>query len=425
MDRRLLLACLLIVVGTVSWRREVYFSGALDTVVLAKAVLACAALFVAVTTKPTQDGVRAPWMGAVWFLGVYVCVSTLGAWASGDVWASGILAIRLLLTAAVIFFLARSYPGALVMRALAISMAMVGAVSAVTGFLSLGLVAGRLLGGIPPLTPNELSLLCGIGLIYILWRCIQGLGRWYDVAGGISLFAVFWATGSRTGLAVLLGAILVMLLQARRLPVGVFVISVASMPVLFYVITSTAALAEHFGRGGWQNISTFSSRTIAWRAAIELPDTWWERWLGGGLALKRIAVPARWWSEQGLDSSVISGLVQTGIAGLVLLSVWALVTAVRACRAPFPERMLWTSLLAFVAVRGLLESGLFDASPAFLVFFLITLVAGPPNPRSLVDEDVPSERSSIQPPPVSARSWPQDRVMTTDAGSVRRTLGGQ
>jgi hypothetical protein len=392
MDRKVFLACLLIVAGTISWRSGAYFSGAFDVVVLLKAILAGLALVVAASARPAQDGHNPPWLGAVWFVGVYVCVSALGAWGSGDLQASGILAMRLLLTAAVIFALARAYPGVVVIEGLATAMVAVGVVSAATGVSSLGSGSGRLVGGVPPLTPNEISLLCGIGLLFIIWRCLTSGGRWYHFSAIAGLFAIFWVTGSRTGLTVLLGAVVLMIVQVRRMPVGAFVVAVGSVPLLFYTITSTSLVGDYVGRGGAQSISTLSSRTIAWRAAIELPDTWWESWFGSGLAVKRIAVPARWWSEQVLDSSVVSALVQTGIVGVLLLLLWTVTTVSRAVRAPAPERLLWTSLLAFVVVRSILESGLFDATPAFLVFFLIALVAGPALRPSASIGAVPARR---------------------------------
>ena len=229
----------------------------------------------------------------------------------------------------------------------------------------------------PPLTPNELALLCGVGLIFVLWRCFDGRGRWFDLAIVALLVAIVWATGSRTGLAVLLVSVLIMLVQVRRLPLGVFAGIAVAIPVAFYGIASTTLISDFLGRGGTRGIATLSSRTIAWQAAVDLPQTAWQQLFGGGLSLKRIPVPARWWSEQGLDSSWISGLVQVGIVGVILLLLWTLVTGYRAARGPAPDRLLWTGLLSYVVARGLLESGLFDATPAFLVFFLIALLPRP------------------------------------------------
>jgi hypothetical protein len=85
MDRRLPLACLLIVVGMLLWRRGVYFFGALDPVVMAKAVLAWAALLVAVTAKRTR--MDSPHRGLERSgSSVSTCASPrIGAWSSGDV----------------------------------------------------------------------------------------------------------------------------------------------------------------------------------------------------------------------------------------------------------------------------------------------------------------------------------------------------
>ena len=172
---------------------------------------------------------------------------------------------------------------------------------------------------------------------------------------------------------------------------------VVALPVAFYAIASTTLISDFLGRGGTRGITTLSSRTIAWQAAVDLPQTAWQQLFGGGLSLKRIPVPARWWSEQGLDSSWISGLVQVGIVGVILLLVWTLVTGFRAARAPTPERLLWSGLLSYVVTRSALESGLFDATPAFLVFFLIALL-----PRamqhSLARDSAPSRHGTLLSP---------------------------
>ena len=81
---------------------------------------------IAVSSGPSGRRVPPPFLGALSFLGVYVAVSVFGAWTSGDVLASSILATRLLLTAAVILFLVRAYSALIVMRGLAIAMTTVG-----------------------------------------------------------------------------------------------------------------------------------------------------------------------------------------------------------------------------------------------------------------------------------------------------------
>jgi hypothetical protein len=59
---------------------------------------------------------------------------------------------------------------------------------------------------------------------------------------------------------------------------------------------------------------------------------------------------------------------------------------------PRPDRLLYLSLLVFILVRSVLESGLLDATPAFCVFFAI----------SLVSEERSRRASRVRPGPLQA-----------------------
>jgi O-antigen ligase len=114
---------------------------------------------------------------------------------------------------------------------------------------------------------------------------------------------------------------------------------------------------------------------IAWDAARSWAESGWQVAFGGGLSVKVIRVRGQWWTEQPLDSSWVSLLVQAGVLGLVAALAWVLWVGVGARRVAAPERALLTGLLVFLVGRSLLESGLFDATPAFLLFTAVSLAA--------------------------------------------------
>ena len=107
---------------------------------------------------------------------------------------------------------------------------------------------------------------------------------------------------------------------------------------------------------------------------------------GGGLNVKIIPVAGQYWETQPLDSSWASLLVQTGLLGLLVAAGWVCWVARGVLRAPYPHRVLFVGLWVFLVGRSLLESGLFDASPAFLLFLAVSLLAESTSRLRLRDE---------------------------------------
>ena len=188
-----------------------------------------------------------------------------------------------------------------------------------------------------------------------------------------------------------------MVVQARRFSVPAFLAMVAAVPAAMYAVLATSAVTDMLLRGGSQNVTTLSSRTIAWQAALTMDTSTYQRWFGGGLTLKHIPVSGQYWQTQLLDSSWVSGLVQTGILGLVVIGLWVLTTSVAALRTPRPWRPLWLGLLVFIVLRSLLESGLFDASTSFIVFALVSLASERSVRAAVVDEAAASDPSFDEP----------------------------
>ncbi len=358
-------ASLFLVVAVIAWRGGEFYAGGADPVVMAKALLTGVALLVAFAGTRSPDAPPLPVAPLGW-LGGYLAVATLAALAGGLTIASLILVVRLVVTASVVIVLCSRYGALVTFSALTKAMVIVAGVATVTGIGTL--TSGRLSGGIPAATPNEISVLCCVPLVPLLWRWVRGVATGPELALASGLAAVAWLTGSRTGLAVLVLATVGTYLFTRRVSIGAFTAVVVGIPVVAYVALGTSVLGEYVGRGGTQSVTTLSSRTIAWNAALHLADDFWSRWFGAGLALKQIPVPARFWSVQGLDSSWFSALVQVGWFGLALLALWALSSMLRAGRSPY--RALWLPLLVLVVLRSLLESGMFDSSPAFLAFLV-------------------------------------------------------
>ncbi len=419
----LYLCCILLVACTIPWRRGTYFAGGLDPVVALKALIGGAALVLAFALS-RRRGARVR-LGArtVGLATVYLVISCVGGWAADATLPSVIIAIRVAMLLASLAFLLQTFGTARVVPAVLGTMGAVAGFAIVTaiGRPSLSavigtLTSGRLQGGIPPLAPNEIAFLCGALLLLTVHRIIERHAGAWQVAAAVVLASLVWLTGSRTTAATLVLALAVMVVQARRFSVPAFLALVAAVPAAMYVVLATTAVTDMLLRGGSQNVTTLSSRTIAWQAALSMDTSTYQRWFGGGLTLKHIPVSGQYWQTQLLDSSWVSGLVQTGILGLVVIGLWVVTTSVAALRTPRPWRPLWVGLLVFIVFRSLLESGLFDASTSFIVFALVSLASERPARESDAEPGHDRESGSSAPRSSGPRVGQHGAVAARSAG---------
>jgi O-antigen ligase len=361
----------LAVVGSVGWRRGEYFSGSLDPVVVAKALVSLVALTLAFSLAASGNRRRLG-TGSLWCLGLVLGSSVFGALTAGNLTAGGVVAVRVAILGSTVFFLLRAVDAVQVLGDVAWSCGAVAVVAAVTGLGSLS--TGRLAGGVPAVDPNELALLAGVVVVFLAWRAVLGEARWSAAVASPLLLAVVWLTGSRTALLVLIVGVLVMALHLRRPRVGLVVGGLVLGALVAVGAVATGSLTSFLERDG-TGTSTLGSRLIAWHAALDWAGSNWQEAFGGGLSVKIIRVAGQYWKTQPLDSTWASLLVQTGVVGLVAAAVWVLWVVRGALRAPHAHRVLFLGLLIFLVGRSFLESGLFDATPAFLLFLAVSLLA--------------------------------------------------
>ncbi len=367
----LTLAALLVVAGSIGWRRGEYFTGSLDPVVVAKACVSVLALGLAVVLAGSAARRRLG-TGSAWWLGLLLACTVLGAVTAGNVVAGGVVAVRVALLGATVLLLLRAAPAADVLTALVRACVAVAVAAAVTGLPSSS--DGRLAGGVPAIDPNELALLAGLGVLYVGWRTVLGRAGVPGALTAALLLGVVWATGSRTALLMLAFGVLAMAVHVRRPKVGLVVGGLVLAAGGAVAVASTGAVAGFLSRGG-DGTSTLGSRFIAWRAALTWADSDWQTVSGGGLSVKIIRVQGQFWDTQPLDSSWVSLLVQAGWLGVLIAGGWVLWTLRGVLRAPHAHRVLFLGLLVFLLGRSVLESGLFDASVAFLLFLAVSLLA--------------------------------------------------
>lgn len=376
---RLLIVLLLLLTSCVAWRRGVFYSGGLDVVVMAKAALCVVALLLAGTAPRTGVPWSALRAGPVPWLGLYLCVSFVGALMHGNALPTAVLAARVVLITVTIVLLVRAYPWSTLLSTLTSAMLLLAGVGTVTGIGSLA--TGRLYGGIPPLNANEISLLIGVPLVCIVWRCVNHAATSLEVAAVLPLLGVIWLTGTRTGLAALVLSFLLLAAMAPRVPAWLVCVCALGLPVLLYLVFLTPLVSSYVTRGDAESTMTLNSRTVAWGAAIRYADGGVTQLLGSGLSVKEIPVSAMYRNTQILDSTWVSAIVQAGWVGTATLAVMALLTLARSLALPNPQRSLIFAVLVLLIVRSILESGLFDASAAFIPFLCFSLAIQRPPPR--------------------------------------------
>ncbi len=381
---RVRLVALLVVLAAVTWRRGEYFSGSLDPVVLAKALVSLVALGLALLLAQAGPRRRLG-TGTLWWLGMLLGASILGAVTASNAVAGGVVAVRVAVLATTVFLLLRTAPATQVLTAVAWACGVTSAVAAVTGAGSF-VTEGRLAGGIPAIDPNDLALLAGLAVVALAWRLVIDELSLPALLASVFFLGVVYATGSRTGLLVLLAAVALVVAGIRRPRVELVVAALVLFASTVVAVVATGAVSGFAARGG-DGSSTLDSRFIAWRASLTWADSSWQQFFGGGLSVKIIRVRGQFWDTQPLDSSWVSLLVQAGVVGLVVAGLWMLWVVRGMRRAPREHRILFQGLLVFVVGRSVLESGLFDATPALLVLVAVSLLAEGGTRQRLRDEE--------------------------------------
>ncbi len=392
---------LLVVGATIPWQSKSYYQGGFDAIALAKAALSLFALGCAVLVafgRPVRELRASPLI----FLVFYLTCSVFGAWSTGELVPSMVIVVRVMLLATTVLVLSRAFDGPMMLGSLVAALGTFALVGAATGISSLA--EGRLRGGLPPLHPNELGSTCAVVVLWCLWKILAGLDNWLQLGILVMALAVMIATASRTPWIAMGVAALILVLHTQAIRVRTIVLAVAALPVVWWAIAGTDLIQDLlFREDEASSLTTLSNRTIAWEAALAPKSSPWVTWFGGGLQLKRINVAGQYWNQQILDSSWISALVQAGFVGLVLCTLWVLASMVSTVHSSARLRALQLALLIYLTLRGFLESGLFDASTAFLLFF--TTVMATPFPSTSPPHGGPSSESlPAQGTPVAVRS---------------------
>lgn len=384
---RLLGIWLLLVAGVLEWRNGELYAGGLDGVVVAKGFVTLIAFLLAaydanLRPRPSLRGAR-----TLALVGTYLAATVIGGMAGGSLTTAAILAGRVIMLAAAVTFVFSAYGTRNATRGLLIAMWVLGSICALTGIRSLE--TGRLSGGLLPLSPNVLAMLFGAPAVGLAWRYLHRKRGRFDLAGIGILIVLVFATGSRTTLLATVIVIILIGMQAQRIPTVIFISALSLIPVVLYLFAFTPFLSGFFERGGDASVGTLNSRTIAWSAAFNNNPGFWDHWFGGGLQVKTVGVTGTYWSTQVLDSSWVSSYVQAGLVGLIVLCLWSVSTLITALRCDRSSRALLVGLAVFALIYSVMASGLIDSYALFLLMFTTSMCA---DNRGIPATDAPTAR---------------------------------
>ena len=384
---------LIVLVSVAPWRQGVFFDGGIDAVVLGKAatgVLALCLAWLQLSSTKTRQRVGARSIAILTF---FVALSTVGAFAAGELTSALVLSVRVMLLAVTVLLIVGAFPPRVALQSLLGAMALLAIASSVSGIESL-LAGERLTGALPLLHANQIAILCGLPLMGLAYQLVHEHARPWQVATTILLVGILLATGSRTSLVAFLVGFALVVLHAKRFKPSTIAMLALSIPAVFALFMFTDTFTQIIDRGeGAAKITTLNSRTIAWEAVLTTPNDTWERWIGAGLAIKEVPVVGQFWDEQVLDSSWISALAQAGIIGVAALAVWVLLTFWRSSRTP-SLRSMTTPVLVFIGILSFLENGLIESSTMFIAFFVVSLLVEPAS-QAAADAQSTAERDDL------------------------------
>src|SRR6201999_4219670 len=99
-----------------------------------------------------------------------------------------------------------------------------------------------------PLNANEIAQLISVPLVVIVWRCVCHAASTLEIVSMAPLLGIIWLTGTRTGLAVLVLAFLLLSAMAPRFPTWLASLSVLSIPAMLFVAFMTPLLSSYATR---------------------------------------------------------------------------------------------------------------------------------------------------------------------------------
>lgn len=405
-----LAAWVLLLVTAIPWGATEQVGGAVAAAKVAGFAVAVGLAFLH-RRRPTPLGLPA------WLLIGYAVVAGLGAFLAEEAVVESLTrSARFAATVAAAVWLVGRLGLVLALRvvaAVASAMCAVAVLGWLAGFGNL--VAERLNGLLPPLSPNSLGAVAAIGLVLVATWWLRAEITWKAALWQApALAAGLLLTQSRTA-ALATGLALLMALVTGRAGRPLAAIYVAGFAVLVGVMAGINPLSG--SRYEWD--STFSGRTTGWEYVTDLRREAASWWLGDGLARKYVPDRSVFVGFRPVDGSWHSAYLQAGVLGLTLLVAAVLLILWRT--ATTPDRRSFLPLLVFLVASATLESSLND------VTFQLVVLAALAAPLMLPEAAAPEREAPVRAETtvtagplegVAAMKWAAVTAVAAAAGSV-------
>ncbi|QIG38802.1 hypothetical protein G5T42_04305 [Microbacterium sp. 4R-513] len=360
----------LLILSVIPWRSDTIYQGGVDSVVVAKAIIAVFTLAFAMVLY-ARTRVKIPvGLGPAVVLGIVLLLSLLGSLVSGYSASTSVIVVRIGIAMTTVLLVLSSVRWQYALGGLMAAMALWAVIAAATGIGTL-FSEGRLGGRVPEIHPNEVAGLAGAPLVAMVVWMLRTRVRPWRVLVALLLLAIVLASGSRTALLGVFIAIGIAFLTNGMPSRGIVYLLLVTLPVAYAVVVFTGIVEALLTRAGSTDAtSALDARFEAWRVVLSWDWQSWQKWVGMGLSVKKVAVNLQYRQDQVLDSSWASLLAQTGVLGTVLVAglvAWCLVGAL----VSSSRRGALLPLLVLLVLRSLTESGLVDSAIPFILFLVI------------------------------------------------------
>jgi hypothetical protein len=361
-------AFVLILAVSVPWTAAAKGAEAPALVIL-KYPLTAAALFLAYRSRRVGTG----WSTATRLIIAYCAVSAAGGLLGPSTVASLIRSGRLILVALTTVWCATRLEPEAVIRLYARVAALYSAATLLAFLVGLNpMASGRLRGFVPPIHPNNLGALAGLGALAMVSE--WALGRRLtplDFSAIPVLVLTLVLSGSRGSLLATGAGLMVAFVfpAARNRGVAVVYCILLLLTVDVFVGNPLSmAWSRDAEKGTALFDPTFTGRTKAWSAVVSAPVGPTALLVGRGLEEKTIPVRDKYAPRQPIHGSWLSAYFQAGLVGAVALAS-AFIMARRSWSIRSGSAVV-TGVYVFLLVHSFFESALNDVSivlPVFLV----------------------------------------------------------
>lgn len=269
------------------------------------------------------------------------------------------------------------------------AMAGVAVLGSVVGYSEF--VDGRLAGTVPPLNPNSLAAVSGVGLVisWSMWLSERLSSRSAAIIAASCVLALVLSQSRTSLLACAVALAFAFAFGRARRSASVLGIAALAVSGIALVGSLTRTDMNPFPESRFEWDATFTGRTQGWDIVANLNRPWTLALFGSGLSVKYVADPSVYGGSRPIDGTWFSVFLEAGWIGVVLIAVVVALVIFGAIHKKWVSFRL--PLLVFLLIHSVFESTLNDVTLPLVVFLgLAVFSVGLPR----IEANLPREGSS-------------------------------